>query len=62
MKFIQFLSFYLNHRQFVAATKITRRNTMHKYTRSISRNPFSTREEIPSNPLLYYSREIPPPP
>jgi hypothetical protein len=35
MKFISFLAFYLNHKQFVAATKITRRNTMHKYTRSI---------------------------
>jgi hypothetical protein len=35
MKFIPFLAFYLNHRQFVATTKITRRNTMHKYTRSI---------------------------
>jgi hypothetical protein len=35
MKFIPVLAFYLNHRQLVAATKITRRNTMHNYTRSI---------------------------
>jgi hypothetical protein len=33
------LEFNLNHKQFVAATKITRRNTMHKYTRSIMGNP-----------------------
>jgi len=38
MKFISFLAFYLNHKQFVATTKIIRRNTMHKYTRSILGN------------------------
>jgi hypothetical protein len=29
------LTFYLNHKKFVATTRITRRNIMHKYTRSI---------------------------
>jgi hypothetical protein len=29
----------------VAITKITRRNTMHKYTRYIQRNPSQTREK-----------------
>jgi hypothetical protein len=42
MKFIPILAFYLNdkqlqlhHKQFATVTQITRRNTMHKYTRSI---------------------------
>jgi hypothetical protein len=39
MKFIPFLAFHLTINNNVAATKITRRNTMHKNTRSILGNP-----------------------
>jgi hypothetical protein len=39
MKFIPFLEFNLTITNNVAATKITRRNTMHKNTRSILGNP-----------------------
>jgi hypothetical protein len=39
MNFIPFLSFNLTITNNVAATKITRRNTMHKNTRSILGNP-----------------------
>jgi hypothetical protein len=35
----------------VATTKITRRNTMHKYTRYILGNPSQTREK---NPVKYF--------
>jgi hypothetical protein len=52
MKFIPFLAFYLNHNQFVAATKITRRNTMHKYTRSILGNP--SQQGKKTQPILCY--------
>jgi hypothetical protein len=59
MKFIPILAFYLNHRQlqlhlkqFVAVTKITRRNTMHKYTRSILGNP--SQQGKKTQPILYY--------
>jgi hypothetical protein len=55
------LAFYLNGKQFVAATKITRRNTMHIHKKYPGK-PFSTREEKPTNNFLYSSREIPPPP
>jgi hypothetical protein len=52
MKFIPFLSFYLNHKQFVAATNITRRNTMHKYTRSILGNP--SQQGKKTQPIFFY--------
>jgi hypothetical protein len=52
MKFIPFLAFYLNHRQFVVATKITRRNTMHKYTRRILGNP--SQQGKKTQPILCY--------
>jgi hypothetical protein len=52
MKFIPFLAFYLNHKQFVATTKITRRNTMHKYTRSILGNP--SQQGKKTQPILCY--------
>jgi hypothetical protein len=39
MKFIPFLAFNLTITNNVATTKITRRNTMHKNTRSILGNP-----------------------
>jgi hypothetical protein len=52
MNFISFLSFYLNHKQFVAVTKITRRNTMHKYTRSILGNPSQQVKKTQS--ILWY--------
>jgi hypothetical protein len=62
MKFIPFLAFYLNHKHFFATTNITRRNTMHKYIRSILGNPSQQVKQTASNPLLYSSIEIPPPP
>jgi hypothetical protein len=46
------LTFYLNHKQFVATTKITRRNTMHKYTRSILGNP--SQQGKKTQPILCY--------
>jgi hypothetical protein len=46
----------------VAATKITRRNTMHKNTKSILRNPSQQGKKTQPNPLLYSSRERPSPP
>jgi hypothetical protein len=46
----------------VAATKITRRNTMHKNTRSILGNPSQQGKKTQPNPLLYSSRERPSPP
>jgi hypothetical protein len=52
MKFIPFLAFYLNYKQFVAATKITRRNTMQKYTRSILGNP--SQQGKKTQPILCY--------
>jgi hypothetical protein len=39
MKFIPILAFHLTITNNVVATKITRRNTMHKNTRSIMGNP-----------------------
>jgi hypothetical protein len=62
MKFIPFLSFHLTINNNVAATKITRRNTMHKNTRSILGNPSQQGKKTQPNPLLYSSREIPSPP
>jgi hypothetical protein len=52
MKFIPYLAFYLNHKQFFAATKITRRNTMHRYTRSILGNP--SQQGNKTQPILCY--------
>jgi hypothetical protein len=46
----------------VAATKITRRRTMHKKTKCILGNPSQQGKKTQPNPLLYYSREIPSPP
>jgi hypothetical protein len=46
----------------VATTKITRRNTMHKNTRSILGNPSQQGKKTQPNPLLYSSREKPSPP
>jgi hypothetical protein len=45
----------------VAATKITKRNTMHKNTRGILGNPSQQGKKTQPNPLLYSSRERPPP-
>jgi hypothetical protein len=39
-----------------------RRNTMHKYTRSILGNPSQQGKKTQPNPLLYSSRERPSPP
>jgi hypothetical protein len=46
------LAFYLNHKQFVTATKNIRRNNMHKYTRSILGNP--SQEGKKTQPILCY--------
>jgi hypothetical protein len=56
------LSFYLTITNNVAATKIKRRNTMHKNTRSILGNPYQQGKKTQPNPLLYSSRERPSPP
>jgi hypothetical protein len=67
-EFHSILEFYLNHKQF-ASTNITRRNIMHKYTRSILGNQEVSWETLlnkgrkpKQNPFLYSSREIPSPP
>jgi hypothetical protein len=62
MKFIPFLEFHLTINNNVAATKITRRNTMRKNTRSILGNPSQQGKKNHPNPFLYSSREIPSPP
>jgi hypothetical protein len=62
MKFIPFLAFHLTINNNVAATKIIRRNTMHKNTTSILGNPSQQGKKTQPNPLLYSSREIPSPP
>jgi hypothetical protein len=62
MKFIPFLSFHLTINNNVVATKITRKNTMHKNTRSILGNPSQQGNKTQPNPLLYSSRERPSPP
>jgi hypothetical protein len=46
----------------VATTKIIRRSTMHKNTRSILGNPSQQGKKAQPNPLLYSSRERPSPP
>jgi hypothetical protein len=56
------LSFNLTITNNVAATKIARRNTMHKNTRSILGNPSQEGKKTQPNPLLYSSRERPSPP
>jgi hypothetical protein len=56
------LSFNLTIYNNFAATKITRRNTMHKNTRSILENPSQQGKKTQPNLLLYSSREIPSPP
>jgi hypothetical protein len=56
------LAFNLTINNNVAATKITRRNTMHKNTRSILGNPSQQGKKTQPNHFLYYSREIPSPP
>jgi hypothetical protein len=62
MKFIPFLAFHLTINNNVAATKITRRNTMHKNTRSILENPSQQGKKTQPNALLYSSIERPSPP
>jgi hypothetical protein len=46
----------------VAVTKITRRNTIHKNTRSILGNPSQQGKKTQPNPFLYSSRKRPSPP
>jgi hypothetical protein len=54
MKFIPFLAFILTITNNVAATKITRRNTMHKNTRSILGNPSQQGKKTQPNPLTIF--------
>ena len=56
------LAFHLTINNNVATTNITRRNIMHKYIRSIMGNPSQQGKKTQPNPLLYSSRERPPPP
>jgi hypothetical protein len=56
------LAFVLTITNNVATTKITRRNNMHKNTRSILGNPSQQGKKTQPNPLLYSSRERPSPP
>jgi hypothetical protein len=55
MKFIPF--YHLTITINVAATKITRSNTMHKNTKCIPGNPSQQGKKTQPNPLLYSSRE-----
>jgi hypothetical protein len=56
------LAFHLTITNNVATTKITRKNTMHKNTRSIMGNPSQQGKKTHPNPFLYSLREIPSPP
>jgi hypothetical protein len=56
------LAFNLTITNNVAANKITRRNNMHKNTRSIMGNPSQQGKKTHPNPLLYSSRERSSPP
>jgi hypothetical protein len=56
MKFIPFHQIIITIN--VAATKITRRNTMHKYTRYILGNPSQTREKNPAKSFyIFFKRK-----
>jgi hypothetical protein len=55
-------AFVLTINNNVATTKITRRNTKHKNTRSIMGNPSQQGKKTQPNPLLYSLREGPSPP
>jgi hypothetical protein len=55
-EFHSILAFILTISNNVAATKITRRNTMHKNTRSILGNPSQQGKTTQPDPLLYYLR------
>jgi hypothetical protein len=54
-EFNSILSFNLTIDNNVSATNITRRNTMHKNTRSILGNPSQKGKKTEPNPLLYSS-------
>jgi hypothetical protein len=58
MKFIPFLAFNLTITNNVAATKITRRNTMHKNTRSILGNPSQQGKKTqPKSFAIFFKRK-----
>jgi hypothetical protein len=58
MKFIPFLAFNLTITNNVAATKITRRNTMHKNTRSILGNPSQQGKKTqPNSFAIFFKRK-----
>jgi hypothetical protein len=59
MKFIPFLAFNLIITNNVAASKITRRNTMHKNTRSILGNPSQQGKKTqPKSFSIFFKRKI----
>jgi hypothetical protein len=62
MKFIPFLAFYLNHKQFCCSNQDHKKKHHAQVHKKYPGKPFSTREENPTNPLLYSSIERPPPP
>jgi hypothetical protein len=58
MKFIPFLAFNLTITNNFAATKITRRNTMHKNTRSILGNPSQQGKKTqPKSFAIFFKRK-----
>jgi hypothetical protein len=58
MKFIPFLAFNLTITNNVATTKITRRNTMHKNTRSILGNPSQQGKKTqPKSFAIFFKRK-----
>jgi hypothetical protein len=62
MNFIPFLAFNLNHKQFGCNNQDHKKKHHAQEHKKYPGKPFSTREENPANPLLYSSRERPPPP
>jgi hypothetical protein len=56
------LAFNLNYKQFCCSNQDHKKKHHAQVHKKYPRKPFSTREENPTNPLLYSSREIPSPP
>jgi hypothetical protein len=55
------LSFYINHKQFGCSNQDHKKKQPTQVHKKYPEKPFSTREENPTNTLLYSSRERPPP-
>jgi hypothetical protein len=54
--------FNLNHKQFCCSNQDHKKKHHAQVHKKYPRKAFSRREENPTNPFLYYSREIPSPP